>query len=270
MKITSDNITSKIQRSQLDPKTLRATFDELRKTAEAVMSDHHDKLYTLLSHCYGIYYQISIAAENEQEVLGKEIDKLFNLEITEGREESKTLHTKIVRLVFENNQPDRKQVSRYASVLRNAFDMDTQRDLYTDSMARIAPLHFKDWINAKGIYKASQASKKTKIGEYDVDTALTDLMFMQSLAQVKSSAVGSQIQKGHDQFKLAICRWDDASKSLELYKIIEDEEKVKTVFKPYVKEVGEKMKEMTKTYMDNMRQAKKQEMIKRVVEEAKG
>ena len=269
MKITSGDITSKIQKTPLDPKTLRATFDQLRKTADAVMSDHHDKLYTLLSQCYGIYYQISLAGDN-QEKLENEIDKLYNLEITVDREESKTLHTKIVRLVFENNQPDRKQVSRYASVLRNAFESDTARDLYTDSMARIAPEHFRDWISVKGIYKAAQATKKSKVSEYDVETALMDLMFMQSLAQVKSSAVGSQIQKGHDQYKLAICRWDDASKSLELYKIIVDEDKVKTVFKPYVKEVSEKMKEMTKTFMENMREAKKQELIKRVVEEARG
>jgi hypothetical protein len=253
----------------IDPRTLDSSFEQLRTMALQWSTQHLDGLYQLLEECYKIYYNICMAEDSQQTLLEQEVDSLFGTLIVNDPGASKTLHTKIIRLVFETSQPDRKQVSRYASVLRAAFETDTRRTQYVDPMYRVAPLHFRSWINALGITQATKSAVPGKPLVYDVDAALSDLVLMKELAEVKNQAVGSQIHKGQEEFKLAVCRWDDAAKTLMVYKIIEDQEKVRSAFKPYVKEVGIKVEELVKQQMSELKTRMKSDLTQKVVEEAR-
>lgn len=268
MNISDDSITINPFVTAIDPNTLSGSFEQLRAQASQWRAQHLEGLYQLLDECYKIYYNISLAEQAQQQELEQEVENLFGALAVSDPNASKTLHTRIVRLVFEHSQPDRKQVSRYASVLRSAFESDTRRSQHVDQMYRVVPPHFKLWLSELGISQATKSAMQNKPSAYDVDTALSDLVLIKELAEVKNASVGSHIHKGQEEFKLAVCRWDDATKSLKVYKIIEDEEKVKSVFKPYVRELGDQVQALVKAQMGALKTHMKSGLIQKVVEEA--
>ena len=107
------------------------------------------ELISILSSAYEIYHKVE-TEEDEKEEFITEIDRL--LSNLGGSKPTKT-HTKIIQLIFGESDMDRRRVSTYAAVMRNAYEAGT------------AATDFSTWLkNSGGIDKASRSEPTSRRG----------------------------------------------------------------------------------------------------------
>lgn len=195
------------------------------KALRLKMTKHNKSLYLILGEAYRLFFVINSASESLKKKYQKDIEVLQ--EKFGQKKSSKIVHTAIVRLVFDVSDMERQRVSTYASVLKNAVE------------ANVQPVGFSEWLqNVGGIDTASRLGSSAVVEPIDIDSALADLEHVDKIATLPVPGLGRLVTNITFEFKLAFCKWDSATGQLSIFKLIEDEEKVKSAFRPFAKEVS--------------------------------
>lgn len=190
------------------------------------MKKQDKSLYLILADAYKLFSVINTSNEPLKNKYRKDIESLQG---KLGQKKTSTLiHTAIVRLVFDASEMERQRVSTYAAVLKNAAE------------GKVLTEDFSNWLEkVGGIDKASRLGRKSDVEPIDIDSALADLEHFEEMTTLSVSGFGKLVKNNDFEFKLAFCKWDSATGQLSIYKLIENEEKVKAAFKPFAKEVSE-------------------------------
>lgn len=195
------------------------------KALRLKVSRRDKSLYVILADAYKLYLEINTANDSAKKQYIKDMKSLQKKLC--GSQCSSVVHTAIIRLVFDGSDMERQRVSTYASVIKNAGEAD------------VMPEDFSEWLqDAGGIDKVSRLNSKSTAEIIDIDSALDDLEYIDEMAVLAVSGLGQQVKNNNFEFKLAFCKWDSATGQLSIFKLIEDEEKVKSAFRPFAKEVS--------------------------------
>lgn len=216
-------------------------------TLQRAAQKRDNSLYRILRDSYKLYHTVEVSRPDMKFNYLQNIDGLCQ----EGNIKSKstTLHTKVIRLVFARSEMNRQQVSTYANVLKNAFDVGT------------GPDDFHKWLKGVGgISTASRLASTNGSASFDVndddaraegqdvDRVLELISKSDPIASITDPSISEKIGSEYN-FKLALCQWDYWSGELKILRLEEDEEKVKRHVKnfssSYLHELGEEMAEET-------------------------
>lgn len=208
-----------------DAKTTIPAFDVEQEiqNVRAEVKQHDGKLITILSSAYEIYYQIVNAKGEEKKQLTADLKRLMERDAKEST--AKTTHTKVVQLIFDSPEMDRRRVSAYAAILRNA------------NKEYIKTHQFANWVKqVGGIDKAS------KLGSPDDPTdylpGAIDSLHKLHVADIEiDTAAASKISEGAGQIKLVFCIWNEDESKLQICKLIADEKKVQAALRPFAKSI---------------------------------
>ena len=195
------------------------------KALRLKVSRRDKSLYVILAEAYMLYLQINTANDSAKTQYIKDMKSLQKKLC--GSQCSSVVHTAIIRLVFDGSDMERQRVSTYASVIKNAGEAD------------VMPEDFSEWLqDVGGVDKASRLGSKAVVEPIDIDSALADLEHADEIAVLPMSGFGKFVKNNDFEFKLAFCKWDSATGQLSIFQLIEDEDKVKSAFKPFAKEVS--------------------------------
>ncbi len=221
---------------------------------QAKANDRASVLNSILNSAYRLYLKVESADEQEgAQYLGDLAEMLSESGISDN---SKKTYTRIIRLIFNESEMDRQKISTYGNVLKNAALDDVQAD------------EFLNWLqNVGGINKASRLKSESK-HEDDIAEALSDLQLIEEVAIISDSSIASHIENNDFEFKLAFCHWDSATGELTIYRIIENEDKVKASFKPFAKEISDDATRISKLKSIEEKRRKRQVKIESAAMEA--
>lgn len=129
---------------------IEQSLHNVRKNAVTWHKQSTARLYNVLGECYELYYLIETADKKQRDLYRDSVKNAY--ETLNGAQRANKLITRIISIVFDFADLDRKQRSRYGSVITNAFSVEPKLTNATD---------FTQWITSiGGIVAATQSLKK--------------------------------------------------------------------------------------------------------------
>lgn len=159
---------------------LKASLNSAKANASAWYQASTKMLYNVLGQCYEIYYRIETAPTDERDTLLDELKQAY-AELDGNQNANKTT-TRIVSVVFNFADIDRKTRSRYARVITKAFK-DKNKPTCFESFAQ--------WVITKGgVIKALEVIKvddKNTFTQADVNRAVRQFTSLATVSNIPNS-----------------------------------------------------------------------------------
>lgn len=186
-------------------------------------SNRDSVLTTILSISYDVYNTVNRATDEDKASYLKTINSM--IEKSDIATNPRRLHTKIIGLVFNKSDMDRRQASTYGNVLVNA------------SIDKVKVSDFELWLKEEGgITKASRKHSEppngTPLGIEEILESLSDEDPIETLPTEKlEDAIECD-----NQFFVALCKWDRSTSELSIYKIDESDARIKNFVQSFTPE----------------------------------
>jgi hypothetical protein len=223
------------------------------RALQSNVAERDNSLIKILATAYKLYDGVESSTGDSKSEYEQDIQEM--LSECKVKTPSKKTYTKIIRLVFNKSDMDRRQVSTYGNVLKNA------------RLTQVRSTDFIKWLeDSGGINAASRFGNKVK-SSVDLEEALRDIDAIEKIAIVPISDTSAHIVNHDFDFKLAFCKWDSATAQLTIYKLIEDEGKVMSAFKPFVSDVSEAVIAADEAELKTIKQQRRQSAVSVAAEE---
>ena len=127
---------------------IETSLNNVKQNATQWYKTNYRTLYIILGQCYELYYLIEEAPTDDRDTYKEEVKNAYGS--LKGAQGAKNLRSRIVSVVFNFSELDRKVRSRYATVLTRAFN---HADKPTDSAS------FTTWLEDQGGIVAALSKK---------------------------------------------------------------------------------------------------------------
>ncbi len=127
---------------------IETSLNNVKQIATHWYKTSYRTLYIILGQCYELYYLIEEAPTDDRDTYKEQVKNSY--ESLKGAQGAKNLRSRIVSVVFNFSELDRKVRSRYATVLTRAFN---HADKPTDSAS------FITWLEEQGGIVAALSKK---------------------------------------------------------------------------------------------------------------
>ena len=121
---------------------------EARDVVDIRYASYQDGLLHLLQHCYGYFYSLMHDSERYQRDI-KEINNAISSENISSNK-ANALEVKIIKLVWKGARIDKRRISTYANLLKNAWCKGKYDEGTTDSKGSILPSQFTKQVKLYG------------------------------------------------------------------------------------------------------------------------
>lgn len=228
-----------------DKFNLKKSLIEAAASAKNYYETSTKMLYQVLGQCFEIYYNIETASTEDREVLKKELELAYAK--LKSSQRSNKIPTRIVSVVFNLPEIERKTRSRYARVLAKAFN-EKNKPTNTDE--------FINWILAQGgivkALEAKQSGDQTTLTQADINQIIRNQPVMTTISGIPN--------KGN-RFVVLLADASDANSVNVLY-AFDDEEYCEGVVRRAQKAIAKKSKER------NANKKSAEEVTEAVIQEA--
>lgn len=129
-------------------KLFQAFNYEAINAVDVRFSSYQDGLLHLLQHCYGYFYQLKTNSERYAVDI-KEIDAAIS-SVNLSNNKGNPLEVKIIKLVWKGSGIDRRRISTYANLLKNAWCKGEYKEGITDDNGSILPSVFANQVKLYG------------------------------------------------------------------------------------------------------------------------
>ena len=135
--------------SYIDREKLFEAFNyEAVNTVDVRFSSYQKGLLHLLQHCYSYFYALKTDSERYSRDI-KDIDNaISSMNLSSNKKNA--LEVKIIKLVWKGTNIDRRRISTYANLLKNAWCKGEVKAGVTDEKGSILPSQFSKQIEVHG------------------------------------------------------------------------------------------------------------------------
>jgi len=201
VKSTSDDI---IVRNS-DGVNIEQSLRNVAAMASTWYKSSTSQLYAVLGHCYELYYLIETADSSQRDKYRDSVKTAYTA--LGGAQGANTLLSRVVSVVFNFADLDRRQRSRYGSVIKTAFAIEQQP---TDAAA------FVSWLERAGGIVAALDKRSSKA------TAKVEQSDINDTVRAMPGKAKVSIPNGNNKFVVLLAKPIDSNTVEVVYQFEED------------------------------------------------